>query len=155
MIEPNQNAKSIIDSIKYMTVATVDENGQPWNTPVAAFHFDGDYILYWASWAGNQHSKNIRANGKAFIVVYDSTPPGEPTNGVYIKAQASELIDEQEVLNAATVFKDDPYNPSDGQEYLGGKPRRIYKAVPHQIWTNSDSEVDGNFIDIRVEADSE
>jgi general stress protein 26 len=153
---PNDKAKAILDSINYITIATVGDDGQPWNTPVAVFRFSNDYTFYWASWQSNQHSKNIRANGKAFIVIYDSTPAvNNPSSGVYILAAATELTDEQEVMQAALVFKDDPYNPSDGKQYLGDKPRRVYKAVPQRIWMNGDSEIDGNFIDVRVEAESE
>jgi general stress protein 26 len=154
MVKPNQKAKEVIDRIKYITIATVDENGQPWNTPVASFRFDDDYTFYWASWTDNQHSKNIRSNGKAFIAIYDSTPADDkPADGVYIQAEVTELNDEQEVMQAALVFKGDPYNPSDGKQYLGDYPRRIYKAVPQKIWVNSDSEVSGNFVDTRVEAE--
>jgi general stress protein 26 len=154
MSRPDATARSIINSVAYMTLATVDENGEPWNTPVAGYHFDNDYTLYWASWTANQHSRNIRTNGKVFIVIYDSTPSdGKPAQGVYVQAQAIELSDEQEVLHAALVFKDDPYNPSDGKEYLGDKPRRIYKAVAQSIWLNNDSEVDGNFVDSRIRAE--
>lgn len=154
MAQANPKAQTIIDNISYITVATVDENGQPWNTPVAGFHFDNESVLYWASWQDNQHSKNIRANGRVFIVIYDSTPPNQPTQGVYIQAEAYELNEEQEVMAAALVFKDDPYNPSDGKQYLGNKPRRIYKAVPQKIWLNSDSKVDDNFIDVRELAEA-
>ncbi len=154
MVQPSPQAQAILDSIAYITIATVNESGEPWNTPVAAYHFDNDYTFYWASWTDNQHSQNIRNNGKAFIVVYDSTPAkGQPSQGVYIQAEASELVDEHEAMKAALVFGDDPYNPSDGKEYLGGKPRRLYRAVPQKIWLNDDSEVDGNFIDIRKEAE--
>lgn len=154
MAKPNQQARAVIDAIKYMTIATVSEDGQPWNTPVAAFHFDNDYTLYWASWQDNQHSKNIRANSKAFVVIYDSTPANsEPTAGVYMITEVSELTDVQEVMQAALVFKDDPYNPSDGKQYLGDFPRRIYKAVPQKIWINDDGEVGGNFIDTRTGAE--
>jgi hypothetical protein len=55
-------------------------------------------------------------------------------------------------LEAALVFGNDPYNPSDGKEYLGDKPRRIYKVVPQKIWLNDDGDVNGNFIDTRKEA---
>jgi len=155
MTQPNTQVKTILDNIAYITVATVSDDGQPWNTPVAAYHFPNDYTLYWASWQENQHSKNIRANGKAFIVAYDSTPAdNKPSAGVYILAEAKELTNEQEVMEAAKVFGDDPYNPSDGKEYLGDKPRRIYKAVPLKIWTNGDSEINGNFIDVRAEAEA-
>lgn len=154
MIRPNAKARAIIDAIAYATVATVNESGEPWNTPVAVYHFDDDYMLYWASWVDNQHSQNIRNNGKAFIVMYDSTPAdGKPAQGAYLQALATELTDEQEIMNAALVFDDDPYNSSDGKEYLGEKPRRIYKAVPQKIWLNDDGAVDGNYIDIRTEAE--
>ena len=152
---PNTKAKAILDSIKYATIATVSNDGQPWNTPVAVFHFDDDYTFYWASWKDNQHSQNIRANGKAFVVVYDSTPAdGKPSAGVYIQTEAFELTDEPEVMQAAQVFKDDLYNPSDGKEYLADKPRRIYKAVPQKIWMNEDDQINGNFVDVRKEAEA-
>lgn len=152
-MKPSEKARIVLDNIRYVTVATVTESGEPWNTPVAAFRFNNDYNFYWASWRDNQHSKNIRETGKAFIVVYDSTPSdNEPSSGVYIAADVVELNDEQEVMEAAKVFGDDPYNPSDGKEYLDTKPRRIYKAVPQKFWLNSDSEVDGNFVDVRTEA---
>lgn len=153
MTRPNTKAKAILDAINYITIATVSDDGHPWNTPVASFHFDNDYTLYWASWQNNQHSQNIRANGKAFVVVYDSTPAnGQPSAGVYMNGGASELAEEQEVAQVALVFKDDPYNPSDGKQYLGEYPRRIYKFVPEQIWMNDDDKVNGNFVDVRVEA---
>lgn len=153
MVQPNSEAKSILDSIKYATIATVSADATPWNTPVASFHFADDYILYWASWQDNQHSRNIRANSKMFVVVYDSTPAdGSPTAGVYMQGEAYELTDEQQVMQAALVFKGDPYNPSDGKQYLGEYPRRIYKFVPGKIWMNDGDELNGNFIDVRKEA---
>jgi general stress protein 26 len=154
-MQPNAKAKAILDAINYITVATASNDGQPWNTPVAGFHFDNDYTLYWASWQDNQHSQNIRANGKAFVVVYDSTPEsGQPSAGVYVQGKAFELTDEQEVMKAAMVFKGDPYNPSDGKQYLSDYPRRIYKFVPEQIWMNDDDKVNGNFVDTRMEAEA-
>ena len=56
-------------------------------------------------------------------------------------------------MQAAKVFGDDPYNPSDGHEYLGDKPRRIYKAVPQKMWLNSDASINGNFVDTRITVD--
>lgn len=155
MVKPNSRAKAVLNSVRYITIATVDEDRQPWNTPVASFHFDDDYTFYWASWQDNQHSQNIRSNGKAFVVVYDSTPVnGQPSAGVYMLGQAFELTEEQEAMQSALVFKDDPYNPSDGKQYLGDYPRRIYKFVPEKIWMNDDNEVNGSFVDVRKEAEA-
>lgn len=154
-MRPTQEAQQILDSIKYITIATVSNDGQPWNTPVAAFHFENDHTFYWASWQENQHSKNIRANKKTFVVVYDSTPAdNQPSAGVYMQGKAFELTDEKEVMQAALVFKDDQYNSSDGKQYLGDYPRRIYKFVPEKIWMNDDSEVNGSFVDVRKGAEA-
>ncbi len=60
-----------------------------------------------------------------------------------------ELTDKNEVMIAAKVFGNDPYNPSDGREYLGNKPRRIYKSTPQKIWINTDSKVNDDFVDVR------
>jgi nitroimidazol reductase NimA-like FMN-containing flavoprotein (pyridoxamine 5'-phosphate oxidase superfamily) len=150
IIVPNPTAKAIIDQIKYITIATVGSNGQPWVTPVAAVH-DADYNFYWASWTENQHSKNIAARSNIAIVIYNSTPAGDSEPGVYIRAKAIQLTDEQEVASAALLLED-PYNPSEGEYYLGEYPRRIYKAAPTDMWLNDDSTVNGNFVDVRVKA---
>lgn len=153
-MKPNAKAKAVLDTIAYATLATVSADSEPWNTPLATYHFDNDYTLYWASWQNNHHSQNIRANGKAFVVVYDSTPAdGKPTAGVYMTGKAFEITGRQEAMQAALVFGDDPYNPSDGKQYLDNYPRRIYKFVPDKIWMNDDDEIDGNFIDVRKEAE--
>lgn len=141
--------QKLLKEVPYVAIATTCPDDSPWNTPVAGFRYD-DYTFYWASWTDNQHSRNIRNNGNAFIVVFDSTPAsGQPSQGIYIQSHATELSDEQEVMKAAQVFGGDPFNPADGKEYLGSKPRRIYKAVPQKIWHNKDGEVDGNFVDVR------
>jgi nitroimidazol reductase NimA-like FMN-containing flavoprotein (pyridoxamine 5'-phosphate oxidase superfamily) len=153
-MRPNEQARAVLNTIKYATIATTNDKGWPWSTPVAIFHFDNDYTLYWASWKKSQHSINIRDNQNVFIAVYDSTPEnGQPSQGVYIKARAVELTDKEEVMKAALVFKDDPYNPPDGERYMGEHARRIYKAVPEKIWMNDDDSVAGDFVDIRVDAE--
>ncbi len=43
MMRQTKKAKAVLDAINYRTVATIDADGQPWNTPVADFHFDHDY----------------------------------------------------------------------------------------------------------------
>ncbi len=140
--------KEITDKIVYATLATVSEDGQPWNSPVWSFH-DDNYTYYWCSWKENQHSKNIRANGKVFIVVYDSTAPEGTGEGVYFQAIAQEINDEKEIKEI--LSKRSKVKPSnrEASEFLDDSPRRWYKAIPEKIWLNDDGDVDGNFIDVR------
>jgi general stress protein 26 len=137
-----EKAKNILNTIRYITIATVDGNGQPWNSPVSASLSCGNF--YWASSKKNQHSKNIVDNGKAFIVVYDSTAPEGTGEGVYIKAEACEISDRNDIRQIA---------PNDIEEYSGRSHRRLYRATPLEAWLNDEGELDGKYMDIRVKID--
>lgn len=146
-------ARRIIEKIAYITLATCSKDGQPWNSPVYAFH-DENYNFYWASWTENQHSKNIRKNPNVFIVIYDSTAPEGAGEGIYIKARVYEINDEKEVESILkTHYGKTDQHYTKMEEFLGSYPRRFYKAVPEKVWINGDGEVDGNYVDIRIEVD--
>ncbi len=55
----NKRAAEIIKDIKYITIASVSDDGQPWNTPVYSA-FDKDLNFYWFSDKNSQHSQNVR-----------------------------------------------------------------------------------------------
>ena len=48
MTELNSAAKAILAAINYLTIATVSDDGEPWNTPVAGFRFEDSYAFCWA-----------------------------------------------------------------------------------------------------------
>ena len=104
-LELVSRAKEVIHQILYITLATSDEKGNPWNSPVYSA-FDKNYIFYWASWSENQHSKNIRENENVFVVIYDSTVPEGTGFGVYMKGKAYELglKDSPEILKALKLL---------------------------------------------------
>lgn len=149
-----QKAKKIIAKIKYITIATASKDGMPWNSPVYSA-FDEEYNFFWASDQNGQHSKNIAENNNVFLVIYDSTVPEGTGVGVYIQAKAYTLEDPQEIkhglkyLDGRVNKKKDPTTRI--AEFQKDKPRRVYKAIPEKIWINVDSEIDGHFVDKRVE----
>ena len=148
--------KIIIQKILYITIATVDKKGQPWNSPVYSA-FDTHYNFYWNSWKENQHSKNIAANPKIFIALYDSTVAEGTWEGVYIQAKAHMLTDEKEIEFARSLLEKRKSKPSSklrsSKEFMGKYPRRVYKAVPEKFWMNGDGNISGNYIDIRQKVD--
>ncbi len=147
----SDKAKEIIEKIKYITIATVDANGQPWNSPVYSA-YDEDYNFYWASWVENQHSQNIARNNKIFLVIYDSTVPEGTGEGVYVLAKAHQLNKIEEIERGLKYLdgrvNKKPHNPD---AFMSTYPRRVYKAVPKKFWMNDDGDVGGNFVDIRKE----
>jgi uncharacterized protein YhbP (UPF0306 family) len=154
MEDLNNKAKKIISKILYITIATSSKNGKPWNSPVYSA-FDENYNFYWNSWTKNQHSKNIKENPNVFIVIYDSTVPEGTGEGVYIKAKVQMLINKNEIEDAILLLQKRKSRPSSklrsSEEFLGKYPRRVYKAIPIKIWMSTDGEVNGNYVDKRVE----
>jgi len=147
----NQRAKEILSKIQYATIATVTPDGKPWNSPVA-HEIDENYVIYWFSDKENQHSKNVRANPYAFIVIYDSTAPEGTGEGVYIEADVEELNNADEINKVRNAKKGKVVD--DANEFLGNAIRRCYKATPKRMWMNDAEEKDEKFIrDYRVELD--
>lgn len=146
-----EKAKNIISKILYITIATASKDGKPWNSPVYSA-FDENYNFFWTSSPLAQHSRNIEENNDVFIVIYDSTVREGAGEGVYIQAKAFELNGEKEIERALQFLyarKNKPAKPV--SEFVGGSPRRVYKAVPGKFWINTDEKIDGYHVDKRVE----
>lgn len=146
-----RRAAEIIRQVQYATLATVTPEGTPWNSPVK-HEYDSDLNIFWFSDKEGQHSKNVRANGKVFIVIYDSTVPEGEGEGVYIQAEVTELNDPDEISYARRIKKGpDKDSPDD---FMGDAIRRVYKATPQSVWMNDSDEKEGIFIrDYRVVID--
>lgn len=148
-----EKAKTIIAKIIYITIATVSKDSKPWNTPVYSAH-DEKFNFFWASWKENEHSKNVQNNGDVFLVIYDSTAPEGTGEGVYVKAKAYELTDQKEIEHAMKyLYGRKNKTPRKVDEFLGDYPRRVYKAVPEKFWLNTDGDINGNYVDKRIEVD--
>ncbi|MCR4280216.1 MAG: pyridoxamine 5'-phosphate oxidase family protein [Candidatus Komeilibacteria bacterium] len=146
-------ARKVISDILYITIATCDRSGQPWNSPVYSA-FDNEYNFYWASWKENQHSKNIADNERVFVVIYDSTVPEGTGSGVYMRgiARQLEVKDLIEIIKSLKLlYSRKSKKTRKPEEFLGFLPRRIYKFIPEQVWINSEGDIKGNFIDARID----
>ena len=146
----SERAKEIISKIQYVTIASVTEDGLPWNSPVFTA-YDENYNFYWGTHSDSQKAKNIRANGKVFLVIYDSRAPSGAGEGVYIKATAQELNDPDEITRAFELLKSRHDAPFWDFAAVQDGPIRLYKAAPQQVWMNDAGEKDGHYIDIRTE----
>lgn len=83
-------ARQIIDSSRYLTLATADGTGRPWACPVWYAHEDYTSFI-WVSRPGARHSRNIAARATVSAVIFDSTVPEAQAQAVYLEARAEEL----------------------------------------------------------------
>jgi nitroimidazol reductase NimA-like FMN-containing flavoprotein (pyridoxamine 5'-phosphate oxidase superfamily) len=87
--DPEAVAREIIDGNRDMTLATADETGLPWASPVWYAH--SDYReFFWVSSPEARHSRNLATRPELAIVIFDSHVPGA-AQAVYMAADAKQL----------------------------------------------------------------
>lgn len=82
--------RSVIDANRFMTLATANEQGTPWASPVWFARRDERRFL-WVSRPTTRHSRNIAARPDVAIVIYDSRTTPDERQAVYIVATATQL----------------------------------------------------------------
>jgi uncharacterized protein YhbP (UPF0306 family) len=86
-------ARTIIDSNDYMVLATADESGRPWASPV--WYAPEEYReFFWVSSPEARHSRNLAVRPELGIVIFDSTVAVGAGQGVYMSAVADQLSSE-------------------------------------------------------------
>lgn len=146
-----KRAKEIIEQIQYVTIASVDENGMPWNAPVFTA-YDEHYNFYWGTHKESQKARNIDRKPDVFLVIYNSTVPAGTGEGVYIQAKAAQVTEPKEIEQVFNILKSRHAESFwDFAAVSETGPIRLYKATPIKAWMNDDGHKDGHYIDIRTE----
>lgn len=84
----------IINSVQVGSLATINEDGSPWSTPLH-FAIDEDRVV-WLSADNMQHSTNIERDPRVSIVIWSDTEV-ENVKGLYIQSKASKVTGIDEV----------------------------------------------------------
>lgn len=126
---------AILRNVRHISLATVNDDGSPHNTPVFAA-FGPDLRLYWVSSPASRHSHNIARSGQVFAVAFDSMQSG---GGIYLQATARALS-EPELTSALTVYNErrkDLLREKLPPEFFNEQGiQKLYCATPQQIWIN-------------------
>jgi uncharacterized protein YhbP (UPF0306 family) len=95
-------ARSIVDSNDYMVLATADESGLPWASPV--WYAPEDYReFFWVSSPEARHSRNLAVRPELGIVIFDSTVVVGAGQGVYLSA-VGELLSGDDLDRGIAIF---------------------------------------------------
>jgi nitroimidazol reductase NimA-like FMN-containing flavoprotein (pyridoxamine 5'-phosphate oxidase superfamily) len=121
-------ATSIIDSGRYMTLATADGEGVPWASPV--WYAPAGYREFlWVSSPEAKHSRNLAVRPGLAIVIFDSHQAGG-WNAVYMSAVAEQLAD---VDDAIEVFsrrgESQGLRAWTSEDVLSPARHRLYRAT--------------------------
>jgi pyridoxine/pyridoxamine 5'-phosphate oxidase len=129
-------ARDLIDSVQYMTLATADEGGRPWASPVWFAHEHHERFL-WVSKPDALHSRNLAARPEVGIVIFDSTVPAGTGQAVYAEAVAEQLEEGEDevalrVFSARSQAMGAPAWTIDAVRVPA--PLRLYRATVSAMW---------------------
>ncbi|MGH3376516.1 MAG: pyridoxamine 5'-phosphate oxidase family protein [Actinoallomurus sp.] len=127
-------AAAVIEGNKYLTLATVDEAGAPWVTPVY-FTPDGHTHFYWASSPESQHSQNLARDPGVSIVIFDSSVAIGHAEALYLSAQAHE-VPEAELVQCAELYaaRYPELREFTPDELRAPADLRLYRATATRHW---------------------
>jgi nitroimidazol reductase NimA-like FMN-containing flavoprotein (pyridoxamine 5'-phosphate oxidase superfamily) len=123
-------ARTVIDTNRYMTLATADADGAPWASPVFYAH-SGYREFYWISAPETRHSRNLGARPEVAIVVFDSTGAIGTVDPVFLDGTAQQ-VSEPELLAGLAVYpgaKDPAARALTMADVQAPSPYRMYRAV--------------------------
>lgn len=124
-------ARSIIDSNRFMTLATADRDGLPWASPVW-YAPDRYREFLWASSPEATHSRNIAVRPQVAIVIFDSHRTGG-WNAVYLSAAAEQLDDVEEGLAIYSARSEEQgFGPWTPDRVTPPARHRLYRASAHE-----------------------
>jgi uncharacterized protein YhbP (UPF0306 family) len=142
-------ADSILHSAEFCNIATVCEDGSPWNTPVF-FVADDQKNIYWWSSLKAIHSKNILRDGRVYITVLDPRATQKDGQAVYIKGRSEVLENQSDIEKASELYNTRSVFVELKSDITSGKaPTRIFKAQAQEIWLNTEGKDGEYYVDVR------
>jgi nitroimidazol reductase NimA-like FMN-containing flavoprotein (pyridoxamine 5'-phosphate oxidase superfamily) len=129
------HAQDLLDTNRYLTLATADPDGRPWSSPVY-FASAGRWEFSWVSAIDARHSRNLAGRPQVSLVVFDST--GAPYHGraVYAVGEARQLSG-AELDRGLAVYPGPSHRggaPISRDEVTGTAPYRLYRASASDLW---------------------
>lgn len=131
-----ERAKMLVKTARHGTMATVNADGSPHNSPFYLMLDEKLGRLYWGSHPDSLHSQNILRTGQLFVVVYDMMEKG----GLYLNCKNGHELEGDELVESLRVHNRN--RARDGKEpipleyYQADTPQKMYGADITGLWVN-------------------
>ena len=150
--------KELLSRVKYASMATVNHDGTPHNSPLVFLYDHNLEYIFWGSHPESQHSQNILRTGQSFFVAFDSV---NGSTGLYIQAEDGQMVDGGDLTQALEVHNH--FRAKMGKDvigisyYIGDSPQRMWRAKVNKVWVNAyERGSDGRLVkDFKIEINPE
>jgi nitroimidazol reductase NimA-like FMN-containing flavoprotein (pyridoxamine 5'-phosphate oxidase superfamily) len=151
-------AGEVIQSNRYLTLATSSETGVPWAAPLL-YAVDTNDRFYWVSASDAEHSRNVASNASVALVIFNSDPGYGNAQALYCRGHAHVLDGDELALGCEIFYRmrypDEEDRRTKGRkpiDFSGDSPRRMYRAVveEYSILHPDKHPLHGSLIDHRV-----
>lgn len=129
-------AKELLRMVRHASMATVNADGSPHNTPYFFMYSPDLAHIFWGSHPESEHSKNIIRTGQLFVALYD----GNERGGLYFRAKNGRIAEGGEfdiALAAHNAARErvgkSPLTPQNYQN----SPQKMWMAEVENLWVNS------------------
>jgi hypothetical protein len=144
--------EQILQTERFLTLATVDRSGFPWASPLL-YGYDAGLTLYWSSAIASRHSVNLdQSQGRCAVTMFDSHASPGKIAGLFLTGYGELVPDDQVAQTMEHLLTRMDQRPNrTAADYLGDSPRRFYQFQPKEIWITGDREPVGNqLVDTKV-----
>ncbi|WP_168207367.1 pyridoxamine 5'-phosphate oxidase family protein [Microlunatus elymi] len=129
-----QEFSEIVARLNYLVLATADDDGLPWASPVF-FRMNEIGDVFWVSAPGSRHSSNIAARDAVAATVFDSTAPVGAASAAYLVGHASLVHHAGIAEGLGTLNRGLPEpNQLDELEVTGAGKLRIFRMRVTDRW---------------------
>jgi uncharacterized protein YhbP (UPF0306 family) len=135
-------ARKIIDRGRYLVLATANQGGQPWASPVYFAH-SAYREFFWISQPEATHSTNLRDRREFGGVIFDSRQPIGTGQGVYLggvaqelpaheAAEGVEIYSQRSIDHGGTALSEEDVSPP--------ARHRLYRATAEAVYVLDDHD---------------
>jgi pyridoxine/pyridoxamine 5'-phosphate oxidase len=129
--DPEAASSAVIAGNRYMTLATADEHGLPWASPVWYSTVD-ERVFFWVSSPEARHSRNLAARPEVAIVIFDSQVAVGSAQAVYMSALARQ-VDAADIDAGLEIFNvrslEQGLRPWTSEDVRPPAKHRLYRAT--------------------------
>jgi nitroimidazol reductase NimA-like FMN-containing flavoprotein (pyridoxamine 5'-phosphate oxidase superfamily) len=130
------HARGLAEANRYLTLGTVDAEGNPWTSPVYFAADDDLRTFYWLSREDCQHSRNVAVRPAVSLAVFDSSV--RPYHGRCLYAVGTAGMCSTAELEAGLRTYPGPSErggaPMTLPEVTGASPLRLFRMRANALW---------------------